>query len=81
MYTVGFDGSEALIRETGVRVSLKQIDANTIERMAKGGRGEMETSRWVVASDKAMMNVTAQGVGPFGMEYRNTQVFERGFED
>ncbi|MBI4263178.1 MAG: hypothetical protein HY657_02280 [Acidobacteria bacterium] len=80
-YTVGFDGSEATIPETGVRVSLKRVDANTIERMAKGQQGEMETARWIVSPDRTMLTMTTEGVGPFGMKYRSTQVFERDTED
>ena len=74
-YTVGFDGNEVTIPASGVRIMLKRIDDNTFERMARGDRGQMETSRWTVSSDRTTLTVTTEGSDAFGDKYSSTQVF------
>jgi hypothetical protein len=74
-YTVGFDGSEVTIPASGVRIALKQIDGGTIERTARGDRGQMETSRWSVSRDRSTLTIATQGTDAYGAKYSSTQVF------
>jgi hypothetical protein len=73
-YTVGFDGAEVTIPASGVRIALKRIDANTFERIARGDRGQMETSTWSVSRDRGTLTITTEGTDAFGATYSSTQV-------
>lgn len=70
-YTAKYDGTDARIVGKGAwngadSVTLKRIDANTIEATYKRGGMVASTRRVSVSSDGKVMTVAAQGTGPDG---------------
>ena len=77
-YTARFDGKPYPVPNWGAAtVTLKRVDANTIERALDGAEIGKETSTWTLASDKKTMTVTARGTDATGVAYTSTQVYEK----
>lgn len=79
-YTAKFDGQDypIHIKATALdTVSLKRIDANTIERTGKIAGQVTETATWKVSADGRVLTVTIKGKVPGGPEYSSVQVLNR----
>lgn len=76
-YTAKFDGKDYPITGTGLdTVSLKRIDAHTIERTGKVRGKETETTIMKVSSDGKALTMTVKG-SYNGTNYSSTQIFTR----
>ena len=76
-YTAKFDGKEYDIIGTGLdTVSLKRIDANTIERAGKESGKTAETCVMKVSADGKTLTVTTKGAFR-GTEYSSVQILKR----
>jgi hypothetical protein len=76
-YTAQFDGKDYPITGTGLdTVSLKRVDANTIERTGKVRGKPTETCTMKVSPDGKTLTMTVKG-SYNGIDYSSTQVFER----
>jgi hypothetical protein len=76
-YTAKFDGADYPIEGTGLdTVSLKRVDANTIERQGKIGGKVTETAVMKISNDGKMLTVTIKGNFK-GSEYSSVQVLFR----
>lgn len=62
---------------TGVTVSLKRIDARTVERIVYMGGKSVGTERWVISADGKTRTVTQSGVDAQGKPINNLQVYVR----
>ena len=76
-YTARYDGREVTIPDSGAVVSLKRLNANTIERTAKAGGEALETATWTVSPDGNTLTVKTAGVDGGGTAYSSTQVYTR----
>ena len=69
-YTARFDGKPYPIPNWGAAtVTLKRIDANTIERALDGAEIGKETSTWTLSADRKTLTVTAKGTDATGVAY------------
>ena len=59
------------------RVTLRRIDAATIERTATGDRNSKETATWTLSADRQELTIAASGVDVAGAPYSSTQVYTR----
>ncbi len=76
-YTAKFDGKDYEILGTGLdTVSLKRVNANTIERTGKEGGKISETAVFKVSPDGKTLTITTKG-NFRGTEYSSVQVFVR----
>ena len=76
-YTAKLDGKEVPILNSFLSVvSLKRIDARTVERTGKLRGMVVETSTRTVSADGQTLTITTMGDND-GNEYSSTQVFER----
>ncbi len=76
-YTAKFDGKDYLVSGSVLdSVSLKRIDANTIERAGKIRGQVTETCRMTVSPDGKMLTMKIQG-SAYGRKYQSTQVYHR----
>ena len=77
-YTAKLDGKEYPVElsSTMDAVSLRKIDANTWERIAKDRGKVVETATFKLSADGQELTVKTDGTGQ-GVEYHNVQVFER----
>jgi hypothetical protein len=76
-YTAKFDGKDYPITGTGLdTVSLKRVDANTIERTGKVHGKVTESCTMKIAPDGKTLTMTVKG-SYNGTDYHSTQVFER----
>lgn len=57
-------------------VSLKRIDANTVERIGKAGGKEVETTMYKVSPDGKVLTMTVKGES-HGAPYSSVQVYNR----
>ena len=79
-YTAKFDGQDypIFLKATALdTVSLKRIDANTIERTGKIAGQATETATWKVSPNGRVLTITVKGNVPGGPEYSSAQVFNR----
>ena len=81
-YSAKYDGTDAAIAGSGAwngaeSVSLKRIDANTLEARYKKKGQTVVTSRIAISSDAKVMTVTAQGTGPDGKATEVHAVYEK----
>lgn len=78
-YTAQFDGKDAPL--TGSQnvdmVSLKRVDARTMERTFKKGDKVMLTSTQVISADGKTMTNTVKGTDAQGQAMDNMQVWEK----
>jgi hypothetical protein len=77
-YTAKLDGREYPVDLSSTMdiVSLRQVDARTLERTAKDRGKVVETATFRLSADGQEITVTSEGTGQ-GVKYRNVQVFER----
>ena len=76
-YTAKYDGKDYEISESLLdTVSLKKIDANTVERIGKIRGAAVETATMKLSPDGKVLTVTTKGTAA-GMPYSSIQVFER----
>ena len=77
-YTARFDGKPYPVPNWGAAtVTLKRVDANTIERALDGAEIGKETSTWTLSADRKALTVTAKGTDATGVAYTSTQVYEK----
>jgi len=78
-YTAKYDGTDVHITGSFLdTVSLKRIDARTVERTGKVGGQVVETYTRVLSADGKTLTVTTKGTNPTTMtDYTSVQVFER----
>ena len=79
-YTANFDGKEVPIKgtaNTNTTVSLKRINANTVERTDRvGGKVTVVITRTLSADGKTL-TITAKGVNAQGQKVDSTSIYER----
>ena len=76
-YTAKLDGKDVPILNSFLStVSIKRIDARTVERTGKLRGMVVETSTRTVSADGQTLTITTMGMND-GEEYFSTQVFER----
>jgi cyclase len=76
-YTAKLDGKEYAVTASSAKVVFKRVDANTIERTARGDRGANETATWTLSSDRNTLTIVTKGKDAAGAEYSSTQVYDR----
>ena len=78
-YTADYDGKDYPLVGSPVAdtVSLKRIDASTIERTGKINGQVTETATWKVSPDGRTLTMTVKGKIPGGIDYDSVQVFLR----
>ena len=76
-YTANYDGKDYPITGSAIAdtVSLKRIDANTVERTDKKGGKVVQTLTRKVSSDGKMMTTTVKGTNAQGQPVNNELVF------
>jgi hypothetical protein len=76
-YSAKFDGKDYEILGSGLdSVSIKRVDANTIERTGKESGKMAETCTMKVSADGKTLTVTTKGAFR-GTEYSSTQILNR----
>lgn len=76
-YTARFDGTEAVIRGSALdTVSLKRVNARTVERTGKVGKVAVEMQTWSLSADGRTLTLTTKGSND-GDAYSRVEVFER----
>jgi hypothetical protein len=58
-------------------VTLKRVDASTIERTLNGSEIGTESATWTLSSDRKTLTVNAKGTDASGVAYTSTQVYEK----
>jgi hypothetical protein len=77
-YTAKFDGKPYPIPNWGkANVTLKRVDASTIERTLDGAEIGKETARWTLSTDRKTLTVVAKGTDATGVAYTSTQIYEK----
>jgi len=77
-YTAKLDGRLYPIPNQGkASVTLKRVDANTIERTLDGADVGKETATWSLSADRKTLTVVAKGTDATGVAYSSTQVYEK----
>ena len=75
-YTAKFDGKAYPIPNWGgATVTLKRVDANTIERTLDGEEVGKETATWTLLRIGKTLTVVAKGTDATGVTYTSTQVY------
>lgn len=75
-YKAKIDGKEYAIPFTSSKVTLKRVNATTIERTLTGQDGT-ETATWTLSADGKTLTIVAKGADPTGVAYTSTQVFDK----
>ena len=76
-YTVKFDGKDHPIAGSALdTVTVKRIDANTVERSGKVGGKIVETATRTVSADGRTLTIVTKG-NLDGTEYSSTQVYDK----
>ena len=76
-YSARFDGKAYPVDASSSRVTLRRIDAATIERTATGDRNSKETATWTLSADRQELTMATSGVDVAGAPYSSTQVYTR----
>jgi cyclase len=76
-YTARLDGKAYTIPNWAAKVTLKRVDASSIERLLSGDDVGSETATWTVSADRKTLTVVAKGTDPTGVAYASTQIYER----
>jgi hypothetical protein len=82
-YSASYDGKEYPRTEAGAgavsgqTVTLKRIDAHTVERIAYLGGKKLTTERWVISQDGKTRTVTQTGTNPQGQQVNIVMVYEK----
>jgi hypothetical protein len=76
-YTAGFDGKDNAIQGSALdTVSLKRLNARSVERTGKVAGAAIETQTWNVSTDGKVLTVATRGSNDNG-DYSRVEVFER----
>jgi hypothetical protein len=79
-YATNLDGKDSMVTGTnpnGDTVTVRRIDARTLEVVSKSGGKVTTTQRNVLAADGKTRTVTTTGTDPKGQKVNNVGVFER----
>ena len=76
-YTARLDGKDYPVEASSTRVTLRRLDAATIERTASGDKNSKETARWTLSGDRQELTMVTTGVDGAGTAYSSTQVYSR----
>jgi hypothetical protein len=76
-YKAKIDGKEYTIPYTTSKVTLKRVDANTIERSLAGEDGSKESATWTLSADRKTLTIVANGTDPTGVKYSSTQIYAK----
>jgi glyoxylase-like metal-dependent hydrolase (beta-lactamase superfamily II) len=77
-YKAKFDGKPYPIPNWGkANVTLKRVDASTIERTLDGADIGKETATWTLSADKKTLTVVARGTDATGVAYTSRQIYEK----
>ena len=68
-YSARFDGKAYPVDASSSRVTLRRIDAATIERTATGDRNSKETATWTLSADRQELTMATAGVDGAGAAY------------
>jgi len=82
-YVAGYDGKEGIVKgRVGLLlpVSLKRVDANTVEASYMRGFQVVATSRRVVSKDSRIMTVTTKSKDKDGNSVTNIGIYDRTAE-
>ena len=76
-YTASFDGKESTIQGSALdTVSLKRINARSVERTGKVGGQAVERQTWRLSADGRTLTVTTKGSND-GADYSRVETFDR----
>jgi hypothetical protein len=77
-YTAQYDGKDVPIGNSALdTVSLRRIDASTVERTGKVRGAMIETALMKISDDGKILTITTEGTMPKGETYKSTQIFKR----
>ena len=76
-YSARFDGKDYPVEASSSRVTLRRVDATTIERAASGDRNSKETATWTLSADRQELTMATSGVDGAGAQYSSTQIYTR----
>ena len=77
-YKAKLDGKEYPVPNWGnAKVTLKRVDANTLERTLNGDEVGKEASTWTLSADRKTLTVVAKGTDPTGIVYTSTQNYTK----
>jgi cyclase len=76
-YSARLDGKEYPIPASTTKVTLRRVDATTIERRGMGDRGATETATWTISPDRQVLTIVTKGKDANGGDYSSTQVYDR----
>jgi cyclase len=76
-YSARFDGKPYPVDASSSRVTLRRVNAFTVERTATGDRGAKETATWTLSADRQELTVATSGTDVTGAAYSSTQVYAR----
>ncbi|HWN87094.1 MAG TPA: MBL fold metallo-hydrolase [Vicinamibacterales bacterium] len=76
-YSARFDGKAYPVDASSSQVTLRRIDAATIERTATGDRNSKETATWTLSADRQELTMATSGVDTAGAPYSSTQVYTK----
>lgn len=78
-YTASYDGKESPLTgsATADTVSLKRIDANTVERTDKKAGKVVNTIRRTLSADGKTLTITSKGTNAQGQPTSSTAIYER----
>jgi hypothetical protein len=77
-YTAQYDGKDVPIGNSALdTVSLRRIDASTVERTGKVRGAMVETALMKISDDGKILTITTEGTMPKGETYKSTQIFKR----
>jgi len=76
-YSAKFDGKEYPVDASSSRVTLRRVNASTVERTAVGDRNSKETATWTLSADRQELTMVTSGIDGTGAAYASTQVYSR----
>ena len=76
-YSARLDGKDYPVDASSSRVTLRRVDATTIERVATGARNAKETAVWTLSGDRQELTMATSGVDGGGAPYSSTQIYTR----
>ena len=76
-YVARLDGKEYPIPASSSKVTLRRVDATTIERRGTGDRGASEVATWTISPDRQVLTIVTKGKDANGADYGSTQVYDR----
>jgi glyoxylase-like metal-dependent hydrolase (beta-lactamase superfamily II) len=76
-YSARFDGKDYPVEASSSRVSLRRVNASTVERTATGDRSSKESATWTLSPDRQALTMVTTGVDATGAAYSSTQVYSK----